>query len=101
MSRFEKYIDEMCGKSHDKKKKKKVAEADSNLAKRLVDQWKKIAGEQVKIEMIGGAFYGFGSELATLRLYMKYSNKGKNNPGDKFDVGFSKNLKKHYFRMDV
>jgi hypothetical protein len=94
------------GKDADAWTKKKTNEEfgedrGNALAKKLVGEWKKIAGENIEVEYIKGAFFGFGSELATLRLFMKYSNKGKNNPSGKFDVGFSTNLKKHYFKMEV
>lgn len=86
--------------------KNKVNEEDDDalsnrLAKKLKDQWKKIAGEPVEIEAIKGSFYGYCSELGTYRLFMKYTNKGKNNPNNKFDVGYSSNLKKYYFRMET
>lgn len=71
------------------------------MAKKLIGIMKKIAKEDIKVEYTGGSFYVFGSELATLRIFMKYSNKGKSNPGGKFDVGYSENLKKFYFRMEV
>jgi hypothetical protein len=39
---------------------------------RLARDWKEYAQESVTVEQIGGAFYGFGSEMACLRIYHKY-----------------------------
>jgi len=58
----------------------------------------KMAGEAVSVEYIGGAYYAFGSEIATLRLFHSY-NKAAHNP--KASAGFSENLKKFYFRLEV
>lgn len=63
-------------------------------------EWEKIAKEKIEVEEIKGTIYGFGSELATLRIFMKYTNKGKNNPSSKFDADYSSNMKKFYFRME-
>jgi hypothetical protein len=102
--RLDKFLDE-CGKDHSEKKKRMVEANDeaiiNSMAKKLIGKMKSIAKEPVEVEYTKGSFYVFGSELATLRIFMKYSNKGKHNPNDKFDVGYSSNLKKFYFRMEV
>jgi hypothetical protein len=60
---------------------------------RIADEWSQYANEPVRVEEIGGTFYGFGSELATLRLYRHY--------GDRPNVsqGFSSNLGSFYFSL--
>ena len=63
--------------------------------------FKSIAKEDIEVEELGGCLYVFGSELATLRLFMKYTEKGKFNPDNKFDVGYSANFEKYYFRMEL
>ena len=47
------------------------------------------AGEGVRVEAIGGHIYAFGSELACLRLYLKYNGTGR--------CAFSQNLNSWYF----
>lgn len=125
MSRFLEYIDEVCDGSGSgpkdgtgmKKRKRKgkgkgegkgqdqSMSMDEGLAETLVNKTKKefdkIAGEKVEVDYISGAIYGYCSELGTYRLFLKYTNKGKNNPGGKFDYGKSKNLNKFYFRMEL
>lgn len=64
---------------------------------RLKRDWSAIAKEPIEIEAIGGAFYGFGSELAVLRLFHKYC-QGGGNP--KARAGLSTNLHKWYFSLE-
>ena len=54
----------------------------------LNQHWTNIAGEDVEIEIIGGAVYAFGSELAVRRLV------GKLNAGH---VGYSANLSTWFY----
>ncbi len=42
--------------------------------KRVEDLWKQISGEDIKVEFISGSYYGYCSELASLRLLKKYRN---------------------------
>lgn len=57
-------------------------------------------GEEVTIEKIKSILYVFGSELATLRIFAKYQSNGAvHNP--KARVGYSENLKRHYFSIDM
>lgn len=56
--------------------------------------WEPIAEESLEIEDIKGTFYAFGSELATLRLLKTYRHT------DSAAAGYSKNLKKFYFRLE-
>lgn len=54
-----------------------------------------IAKETLEVEYIGGTYYAFGSELATLRLFKGYKfSKG-------IDAGYSTNLGKFYFRLET
>ena len=61
---------------------------------RLQADWSNIAGEQVKVEEITGTFYGFASELGTLRLYRKYQG------ADNTTQGYSTNMSTFYFRLE-
>lgn len=60
---------------------------------RLANDWTAIAREPVRVENIGGTYYGFASELATLRLFRKY------NYPDNTSQGFSSNLGSFYFSL--
>lgn len=60
---------------------------------RLAQDWKRIASETVEVEQIGNTFYGFASELATLRLLKAYRTT------DAADCGFSENLGRFFFRL--
>ena len=64
---------------------------------RIKNDWEHISGESLEFEIMQGFVYGFGSELATLRLHKKY---GKFN-SSKADSGYSISLKTHYFRLIV
>ncbi len=68
------------------------AELSEHL-KRLTSDWGKIAGEEIRVERIGGTYYAFGSELACFRLWAKFRNaKGTR-------VEFSKNLESWFFAL--
>lgn len=63
---------------------------------RLTRDWSQIAGENVVIEQIGSAYYGFCSELGALRLFKKYRYSG-----DKADAKFSPSGDSWFFRLEV
>jgi hypothetical protein len=54
--------------------------------------------EDFEIEVIGGTIYAFGSEVGTLRLFKEYNKVTRN---ERTDQGFSKNLQKFYFRLEL
>lgn len=60
---------------------------------RVQQDWTAYANEPVRVEEISGTFYGFGSELATLRIYRKYGAQ------DNTTQGFSGNLGSFYFSL--
>lgn len=62
---------------------------------RLAHDWKCIASETVEVEQIGGAFYGFASEIATLRLLKAYRTV------ELADCGYSENLGRFFFRLEI
>jgi hypothetical protein len=55
--------------------------------------WTTYAGESVRVEEIGGTLYGFGSELATLRIHRKYGHL------DNVNQGFSGNRGLFFFSL--
>lgn len=61
---------------------------------RLQNDWNKMAGEEVTIEQIGGAFYAFCSELAALRMFHKYNC-------DKARAAFSKPRNSWFFSLET
>jgi hypothetical protein len=61
-------------------------------AKRLRDEWSRLAKSHVEVEQIGSFLYAFGSELAVRRLAHEFKS---------FDCGFSSNLNTWYFRKDA
>lgn len=63
--------------------------------KRVEQDWLEIAGEPVSVEFIDGVFYGYCSELGTLRLEHKYNNR------DKAESSYSSNLNTFYFRLET
>ena len=66
-----------------------------NQLHRVSAEWDKVAGENLAFEEIGGVFYAFGTELATLRLLKFYRDCG-----DKVKAGYSENTLRHYFRLE-
>jgi len=56
-------------------------------------------GEEIAVEEIGGTFYAFGSELATLRIFAKY-NSGGCVYNDRIRCGYSENLKKFFVSIE-
>jgi len=63
---------------------------------RVKSEWSKIAEENLDIEFINGAFYAFGSELATLRLLKSFRHKG-----DDIESDYSEHLQKFFFRLET
>lgn len=61
---------------------------------RLARDWSEYAKEEIRVEEIGGTFYGFGSELATLRIFRKYGADAKG-----INQGYSANLGEWYFSL--
>ena len=64
---------------------------------RLVDDWRRIAGERGQVRFSSRAFWFFGSELATLRLLKKY--RSSDEPVAR--QGYSENLLCHYFVLET
>jgi hypothetical protein len=64
-----------------------------NMVERTQKDWSEYAGENIVVEEIGGTLYGFGSEIATLRIFKKYG-ACKN-----VRQGYSENLGKFYFSL--
>lgn len=58
-----------------------------------------IAKEPVTVEMVKGVTYGFGSELACLRIFAKYNTNGA-APDPKVRVGYSVNLASWFVSID-
>lgn len=68
--------------------------------KRLERSMTAMAKESVEVEQISDSVYVWGSELATLRIFAAYQSNGAiHNP--KARVGYSKNLSKFYFVLDM
>lgn len=67
--------------------------ATSDQIARTQHDWTAYANEPVRVEEICGTLYGFGSELATLRIYRKYGAV------DNTTQGFSSNLGSFYFSL--
>ena len=58
-------------------------------------QWQGYAGDEaIKVENVSGTFYGFGSELAVLRIYAAY-RCAKN-----VRFGFSENLQTWFVSLE-
>jgi len=62
---------------------------------RIKKDWEHTAKESIDVQLINNTFYGFCSEIASLRLLKKYRNSIK------ADCGFSDNLKSFYFRLET
>ena len=68
---------------------------DNEVLKRVSREWEPIAKEPLVLDYIKGTIYGFGSEIAILRLAIKHTgNKNARH-------GYSENLKTWYFSLDV
>lgn len=64
----------------------------------LKKDWTKTAQDEVELKQLGGAVYGFTTEIGALRLFHKY-NMIKNN--GKTRMGYSKNLGTWYFSLEL
>ena len=62
---------------------------------RTVKMFNNMAGENMHVCFFSGAFWVFGSELATLRIAKKYTNAEGTNQG------FSANLDTYYFKLET
>lgn len=67
--------------------------ATANQIARLKKTLEVFAEETLIVEEIGGTWYAFGSELATLRLYRVYKASAN------VTQGFSTNLNTFYFSL--
>ena len=68
--------------------------------KKVKRDWDKIAKENIEVEKIKGAFYGYGSELATLRLLQNYTANGQ-VANKKTRAGHSKGKNSFYFVLET
>ncbi len=71
--------------------------ATKNQMDRLTKDLSAIAKEPVTTEQIASAFYAFGSEIACLRLFLKYNLVTRN---EKTLTGYSENMKSFYFCIE-
>lgn len=69
-------------------------EITKNQFDRTVEMLNKMAGESMHIRFSSGAFWAFGSELATLKLAKQYKDC------DGTSQGYSVNLETHYFMLE-
>ncbi len=65
-----------------------------NAVKKLEHYWSKEAGEQVDVALISDCYYGFCSELGTLRLLKLYREIKQ------FSCGYSINKKTHFVVLE-
>ena len=69
------------------------------LTDRQVKNYVKLLNEYAKepgrIEFFDGAIWYFGTEVATLRLALKYRHS------DKTSYGYSSNLDSFYFKLEI
>lgn len=70
----------------------------TNQIERVQNDWTSIAKENVRVEFISGTFYGFCSELAALRLAVKYT---KSLADGTAKADYSENLKSWFFRLET
>jgi hypothetical protein len=60
--------------------------------------WSTISIDEINVENIGGAIYGFTTEIGALRLFREYNKVIRN---EKTDVGYSQNRETWYFRLET
>jgi len=48
----------------------------NHIVKNAKIEWSSIAGEELKVEMIKGELFAYGSELAVLRLFNHFNGQG-------------------------
>lgn len=75
-------------------------EPGPELLKRVQQDWEQIAGETMDVEYIKGTMYGYGSELACLRLEHKYNLNARTSTLGKARAFFSKNLNTWTFALE-
>ena len=63
--------------------------------KTLTRNWKGIAKEEIKVELIKSALYAYGSELAILRLFFQFRNATNTR------AAYSQNLRTWYFCLEL
>lgn len=67
---------------------------------RTARDWSNYAVEPVTVEQVASALYGFGSELACLRIFAKYNTNGAHhNPNAR--VGYSVNRSTWFFSLEM
>lgn len=62
---------------------------------RLTSDWMKITKEEIKVKEISEETYGFGSELACLRLYLSYRMTDR----ERTKCAYSENMGSWFFRL--
>lgn len=72
-------------------KNKKMTYSSEQIERAAKKEWTKIAGESLRIEVVSGTCYAFGSELACLRLYKAFKGNAT--------VLYSQNLSEWFFRI--
>jgi hypothetical protein len=65
---------------------------------RVKKDWERMAQEPINVEYIKGTFYGYGSELACLKIFMKYNIMERNF---KTNTNYSGLAKSWYFRLET
>ncbi len=68
------------------------------FVKRVAHDLGQVAKEDIEVEAIGDTVYVFGSELATLRMFMYYNRYHRN---EKTRQDFSLPRNSHYFSLDT
>lgn len=66
---------------------------------RVKKDWERIAKEEIRLEVIGGAVYAFCSELAALRLF--YAFRYTLLVGEKVKAEYSENQQTWFFRLEI
>lgn len=74
--------------------------ATTKQMERTARDFSAMAKEPISAEQIKGIVYGFGSELGTLRIFAKYNTNGS-YPNPRVRVGYSENMKTHYFSIEL
>jgi len=72
-------------------------EITKELQKRIKSEWQNIAKEEIDLQVIGGTPYAFCSELAALRLAVKYPKQVFEGTAK---AAFSKNRNTWFFVME-
>ncbi len=67
------------------------------MQQRVVNDWSRIAGEPVAVDVLGGCLYGFASEIACLRLAYQF----RLMKAGTYRAGYSTNRASWFFRLDI